>query len=117
MDGSLRMLSHSVEILAVMREKTRLEAVRQSLDGVAGANFRVVTGRLDQVSDELSGGKAPDILFVDLDLEDAGELTLLAKLIKEHTTDMAVIATAENADLAGIRKLMRLGIVDFVPQL
>ena len=116
MDGSYRMLSHSVEILAVMREKTRLDAVRQSLDSVSAANLRVMPGRLDLVSDELSGGNAPDILFIDLDLDNADELTLLTKIIREHSKDMAVIATAENADLAGIRKLMRLGIVDFVPQ-
>lgn len=116
MDGSYRVLSHSAEILAVMRDKTRLDAVRQSLDGVAAANLRVVLGRLDQATDDLSGDNAPDILVVDLDLDDADELTLLAKIIREHTTDMAIIATAEDADLAGIRKLMRLGIVDFVPQ-
>lgn len=116
MDGSYRMLGHSVEILAVMRDKTRLDAVRQSLDGVSAANLRVVPGRLKQVADELSKDKAPDILFIDLDLGDAGELALLTKIVREHAKDLAVIATAEDADLGGIRKLMRLGIVDFVPQ-
>lgn len=116
MHGSFSVLSHSATILAVMREQARLDAVSKSLDGVSAANLRTVLGKLEQVAEGIIGDTAPDILFVDLDLENAGELELLSKIIRKHATDMAVVATAQDADLAGIRKLMRLGIVDFVPQ-
>ncbi len=116
MDGSLRVMDIAVNILAVMATSEKLDSLRAALDGVAEAKLDTLEGGLQRVVSRLSKGDTPDILFVDIALDSPGDIELLSRLIRENGDRMAVIATAENAELTGIRKLMRIGVVDFVPQ-
>ncbi len=116
MDGSLRILDQNVSILAILRTKDRVAALQSVLDGATAASIKIQVGELRKLSLELSNKNPPSILIVDLALDDRKEIELLARIIREHGAGMAVIATAENAELAGIRQLMRIGVTDFVPQ-
>lgn len=116
MDGSSRVLDQSVSILAILREKDRVAALKSALDGVTAANVVAQVGNLRKEAPKLSKDNLPGVLIVDLALDDQDEIDLLARIIREHGANMAVIATAENAELAGIRQLMRIGVTDFVPQ-
>ncbi len=116
MDGSLRVLDQNVSILAILRTKDRVTALQSALDGVTAASIKVQVGELHKATPRLPKGNTPSVLIVDLALDNQNEIELLSRIIREHGADMAVIATAENAELAGIRQLMRIGVTDFVPQ-
>jgi len=116
MDGSLGTMTRSVSIFAAMRSKDRIDGLRATLDGLSAANFEAEVGDLAAVAGELTRDSGPDVLFVDLALDDPQQIDLLARVIRDRKSDMAVIATAEHADLDGIRRLMRIGVTDFVPQ-
>lgn len=116
MDGSLGKMTRSVRILAVMRSKDRIEELRNSLDSVTAANLETTVEPLATVADGLTPASAPDVLLVDIALDDAKQVELVSKIIAAHKNSLAVIATAEQADLDGIRRLMRIGVADFVPQ-
>lgn len=116
MDGSLGKMTRSASILAVMRSKDRIEELRKTLDGITAANLEGTVDSLDMVADSLKSDTVPHVLFVDIALDDPKQVGLLSKIIAAHEDEMAVIATAEHADLDGIRRLMRIGVADFVPQ-
>lgn len=116
MDGSLGTLTRSVSIFASMRTKDRVDGLRAKLDGLSAANLEAKVGELSTVAEDINGESAPEVLFVDIALDDPAQIEILAEMIRDHGPDMAVIATAERADLDGIRRLMRIGVADFVPQ-
>lgn len=57
-----------------------------------------------------------DVLIIDVDLSDAEELVLLSRILEVRGTRRPVIATAATAQVDDVRRLMRLGLSDFLPQ-
>src|SRR3546814_10462621 len=64
----------------------------------------------------LAAIRTSDILLVELDLGDDGELSALTELIDALPRRVPVIATAADVSVDRVRLLMRLGVADFVPQ-
>ncbi len=96
-------------------------------DEAAAAAFRADCGslnghRLDThvcaLSDIRPGSQrlaASDVLLLDVDPTDAGQLTDLAAVL-EAFADKPVIATAPQPSVQDIRRLLHLGVVDVLPQ-
>jgi pilus assembly protein CpaE len=61
-------------------------------------------------------GDDSDVLLIDVDLADADEFVLLSRIVELRGQRRPVIATAQHAAVNDVRRLMRLGVVDFVPQ-
>jgi pilus assembly protein CpaE len=57
-----------------------------------------------------------EVLIVDVDLADANEFDLLSRILEVRGARRPVIATASSAAVDDVRRLMRLGISDFLPQ-
>lgn len=57
-----------------------------------------------------------DVLIVDVDLAEADELVFLSRIVDMRGARRPVIATAANGAVDDVRRLMRLGISDFLPQ-
>ena len=104
-------------ILAVMRSQEAVESLSEVLAGNgAGAEFEVRSGDITEIREAMNGSLRPDVLFVDIAFDDNKDLDTLSRFIKENGSTTSVIVTSANATLAGVRQLMRLGVVDFVPQ-
>ncbi len=58
----------------------------------------------------------PPIVIVELDLDQLEEIRALEGLINRCGQAHGVLVTSENASLAQIRQLMRMGVIDFIPQ-
>jgi len=105
------------QILAVMRSQEAVESLSEVLAGNgAGAEFEVRSGDITEIREAMNGSLRPDVLFVDIAFDDHKDLDTLSRFIKEHGSTTSVIVTSANATLTGVRQLMRLGVVDFVPQ-
>ena len=57
-----------------------------------------------------------DVLIIDVDLADADEYVLLSRIVELRGSRRPVIATAPDAAMNDVRRLMRLGVSDFLPQ-
>lgn len=57
-----------------------------------------------------------DVLIIDVDLAQADELALLSRVVEMRGQRRPVIATAASGAVEDVRRLMRLGISDFLPQ-
>jgi pilus assembly protein CpaE len=71
---------------------------------------------MSDAAGQLVNGHTPDVLFVELGLDDAVELETLGAYAKQMAGRTAVIATAKNPSVEHVRQLMRAGVADFIPQ-
>lgn len=109
-------LSGSMKLLAVVRSEETKESFTSALTDVNGAKFDVFVGRVGDLGSELIDVHNPDVLVLDIDLSDTDEVAALDKVIQDYGDKASVIATSHEADLDGVRRLMRLGVSDFLPQ-
>lgn len=56
------------------------------------------------------------ILLVEIDFDDSQEIDDLAQVIRSRGNSLSVIATSSDIRIENIRKLMRIGVIDFLPQ-
>jgi pilus assembly protein CpaE len=107
-------MDQALNITAVLRTKEQADSVRAVL-GNFYSDLTLQVGNLPQFAPSLRAGKT-DILIAEVSLDNPDEVELLSQVVAQRSGRTAVIATAPNADLAGIRSLMRIGVVDFLPQ-
>jgi pilus assembly protein CpaE len=109
-------MQQPIRILAVLKTREANEAVSAVAARAVQAQIDVRIGEVRDLAPRLVNGSVPDVLLADVSLEDAGDLEALGKFARTHRTSTAVIATSSAATLDGMRRLMRFGIQDFVPQ-
>ena len=109
MDGSSK-------VVAVLRKRDSIASLEAAIEGLPGIDLDIRIGEVEKVVPTLTNGHAPDILLVDLGFDDPHELAILGELTRHQPAGTAIIATARQAGIESIRRLIRLGIVDFVPQ-
>lgn len=115
MDGShSKTMDQALNITAVLRTKEQADSMRMVLENFH-SDLKIQVGNLAQFAPSLRAAKT-DVLIVDVSLDMLDEVELLSQVISARGASTAVIATAANADLAGIRSLMRIGVADFLPQ-
>ncbi|MFQ5772985.1 MAG: CpaE family protein [Kiloniellaceae bacterium] len=105
-----------MNVIAVMRSSASGAALRSACAGVNGARVNLHLGTLAEVMGEIPAVRDPDVLLVEVDPRDAGEMARLQSILRARFPAVPVVATAAEASLQDIRQLMRLGVVDFVPQ-
>ena len=105
-----------LRMMAMVNSDEAGSSLRSVLGNVNGLNLEIKSDSLQSVAPRLLNGSAPNILLVDLSLVDADGLTELSQVISRKQGQMAVIATAKEANVETVRSLMRIGFADFVPQ-
>lgn len=110
------MNGHVVDVLAVTRSPELRSTVAAALAELGHARLRTVTNGVRQTSSVAIAARPPDLLLLDVDLEDASEMASLEELVRAHAEQTAVAVTTSNPSLDGMRRLMRLGVLDVVPQ-
>src|SRR5215831_1458250 len=106
----------SLKVLAVLRSREANHAVSGVAARVGRANVDVRLGDIKEMAPQLVNGHAPDILLADIRLDDPADIEAIGRFARDHAGTTAVIATALEPTLEGVRQLMRHGIMDFVPQ-
>jgi pilus assembly protein CpaE len=105
-----------MNILAVVQS----EEVKDSLNNARvennNVNFDVFVGKVGDVGPEVIDGHGPDVLLLDINLSDSSEVDALGGIIRTYGKSLSVVATSGDATLEGVRRLMRLGVTDFLPQ-
>ena len=105
-----------MNVLAVVQS----EEIKDSLNNVHfennSVNFDVFVGKVGDVGPDVIDGHGPDVLLLDINLSDDSEVEALDGIIRTYGKSLSVVATSRDATLEGVRRLMRLGVADFLPQ-
>lgn len=101
---------------ALLKSPETRQALAEALSGVASLALKARVGALDAAQVEALLRERPDLVLVDLDLADAGEMEQLAQLKARCPAEVPVLVTARDPSGEGLRLLFRLGIADLQPQ-
>ena len=108
---------NAINILAIVRSAAVAEVINGAVKQLEGANLAVRVGELSAMGAGALQGIRPDVLLVDLDAENPQELSTLGHIMSAPESDsMWVLATANLATMTTMRRLVREGIHDFLPQ-
>ena len=109
-------LGRHMNVVAILRSDQAGEAFSGAGADINGTRIDVHVGRLLDVQPGVDILKDPDILILDVDPHDAEEVAHLQRILQTYFPDTPVVATAPEATLQDVRRLMHLGVVGFVPQ-
>lgn len=100
---------------AILSSRQQLDTLREALRDVDSLELDLRVGTIEQARPSLMNGHSPDVLLVDFGTNQEIALNELTEFRQGQTANFEILATGQNASVDTIRRLMRLGIVDFVP--
>lgn len=109
-------MKKDLRFLAVMRSQEKANELKSAVANFDGLEWEIKVSDFQNVAAELVNSHVPNVLLAEISFDKPGDLTELSRIVREACDDTAVIATAEQADFEGIRRLMRMGVADFIPQ-
>ncbi len=109
---------HVLRLLGVVRSLEVQEALTQAIGGRDGIDADLRLGDLKSLGAELlRAAPAADALLVDVDVHDAQDMDALGRLTAEAAgAGVPVLVTTTDLSAATVRRLLRDGIADFIPQ-
>ncbi len=107
-------MGESLNVIGMLRTPQLRSALAEVCTDMNGTRFDLRIAPLDQITADLRTG-ASDLLIVEVDSKDSADIERLRTLVQSHA-QTAVVATAADATLNDVRQLMRLGVVDVLPQ-
>jgi pilus assembly protein CpaE len=107
----------SLNVFAVLRTQELGNDLRSAMALDNGTKLEVRIGELKALGSEFRLGEPPDVLLLDVDMDDAEDLEAFQRIKRDQVTaKTAVVATSENLTTTAMRHLLRDGIDDFIPQ-
>jgi len=109
---------NALQVLGVVRSLELQQALADAIGGRSGWTLDLRRGDLkSQGAGLLRAIRTAGALLVEIDVEDAAELEALGRLTAEAAAaGVPVLATAGDLSGASMRRLLRHGITDFLPQ-
>jgi pilus assembly protein CpaE len=81
-----------------------------------GTRVGVHVGKLDDVRPGVEIFDEMDVLILEVDPANGEELQTVESIIRKRFPEVPVVVTASDANLQDVRRLMRVGVVDVIPQ-
>jgi pilus assembly protein CpaE len=109
-------MKKDLRLLAVLQSQENANELKSAMSNFDGLDWEIKVSDFQNVAADLMNSHVPNVLLAEISFDRPGDLTELSRIVRESCQDTAVIATAEQADFEGIRRLMRMGVADFIPQ-
>lgn len=109
-------LGHPLNVAAFVRSKETAGELRKVMTEMNGTRFDLQVGTLLDVEENGGAFVSSDILLLDVNPSDERDVELLSNIVNQRYPTTPVIVTAADATIHDVKQLMRLGIVDFLPQ-
>lgn len=106
----------ALKVVVVSTTLEVTESLLEMVETMTGASVEVIVGEIGGIDDSVLQHHNPDVLIADVRLESPTDLDRLRSIVQQAEADTCVIATAQTSSVEGVRRLMRLGISDFLPQ-
>ena len=113
---SVMALAQGLNVVAIVRSGETGSALNESCTEMNGTKVDVHVGELDDVRPDVEIFANVDVLLLDVDPSNSDEVATLSSIVSDRFPETPVVATTANASLQDVRQLMRLGVVDVVPQ-
>lgn len=112
-----RLTTHrgKVRLHAVVQTDETERALRQAAREAADVELVLLTGSLPRHLDRLHQADGVDMLFVEVNLEDGGDMAALDALVA-HAASKPVIVTSRSTSVEALRLLVRMPLADYLPQ-
>lgn len=107
---------HNMNILAVVRSQEAATELNLAGSGINGHKLNIQVGSLEQFSPINDENSEPNLLLLEVDAQSDQDIALLDRIIRQRFPNTPVIATAPEMTLQDVRRLMRHGVVDVLPQ-
>jgi pilus assembly protein CpaE len=101
---------------AFTRSHKASEQVAAALAGIEVVSLTIEERTGGDMSLQFVNSHRPDILFVDVSGDEPAAIARVESLLRQKDVDMHVIASGADATMDTVRRLMRAGVADFVPQ-
>jgi pilus assembly protein CpaE len=103
----------SVVVAALLHSQELVTAVREAMAGDGQILLRAK--HVPELDATTLAGLEGDVLLVDLDVDNRQEISVLAGFVANPNSP-PVVVTSSRLDVAAMRQLMHIGILDVVPQ-
>ena len=108
-------MGQRLNVVGMLRTPQLRSALAEVCTDMNGTRFDLRVAPLAQISAD-AALPACDLIMVEVDPKDATEMELLRGLVERQRGGPAIVATTAAATLDDVRRLMRLGVVDVIPQ-
>lgn len=109
-------MKKDMRFLAVLHSQDKANDLRSAVGSIDGLDCEIKISNFQDVASDLVNSHAPNVLLAEISFDRPADLDELSRVVNEACNETAVLATAEQADFEGIRRLMRMGVADFIPQ-
>ena len=103
-----------LNVAAIVRSEDVSAALNRVCNDLDGTKVEVQIGRLKNLGSVVLPDS--DVLIVDVDTNDEDDIAELARLMTRQFAGRPVVATAAGVSIKDIQRLIRLGVIDFLPQ-
>ncbi len=101
-------------VRAIVQSAETEHDLRTAFAGASHFEIGIVRGRLhDRLPDRLG---LQDVLIVDIDLNSRQDMTALERLLAGEMRPTVIVTSASPASVDAMRRLIRLGVADYLPQ-
>ena len=103
-----------LNVAAVVRTEEMSSALSRACESMDGTRLDVSVGQVTDI--KAAAVAASDVLIVDVNPSDDEDFARLSRLVTHQLAGKPVVATAADVSIQDIQRLIRLGVVDFLPQ-
>jgi pilus assembly protein CpaE len=108
----------ALQVAGVVRSPQLQYELSEAVAACDGTELDLRVGDLKSLaSDLLHGDRMPSVLLLEVDVDDVEDMDVLERLSAEASrTHVPIVATAGDLSPAVVRRLLRLGVADFIAQ-
>jgi len=106
----------SLNVVAIMRSEAAGVQLDEESGNMNGTKIDAHVGQLKDVKPGVEIFQGIDVLLLDVDAKSDSDLDRLQEIVSRDFPDTPVVATAADATVQDVRRIMRVGPVDFLPQ-
>ena len=109
-------LGRMLNVVAIVHSNEAGAALNETCADMNGTQVGVHVGNLNDVRPGVEIFDAMDILILEVDPANGEDMQTVESIIRERFPEVPVVVTASDASLQDVRRLMRVGVIDVVPQ-
>jgi pilus assembly protein CpaE len=116
--SGLEMMGHgTLQVFALLRTDEVRDQLAQAIDGAISFKTKIRVGQLSVLGASGIYAENADILLLDVDAEEGADMDVLNQLrIDAAVTHAPILVTSGKLSTTGMRRLLRDGVDDYLPQ-
>ncbi len=106
----------TLNVRAVVGDLEIAEQLRLAMASLQSVNLEVLVGPLEQHVSKLIGLPSNHVLLLEVNFSNYWELNIVHNLVAQIGDDTAIVLTGKRPHLGDMRRMLRIGVFDYLPQ-